>query len=284
MPIQFDKFDQQKVDRIKTHLEAQASKGSPKFFEIYVDSLKAVQKTDEPKEFDGYENYMTASTNEIKIVIYNSGASPRNDQFVFSLRAKTPQEALENGLDGFSTRSLSKGELLELKEKRETQLAENEEIADLRSEIEELEKELTDKNTYITQLEDKVEEAEANGNKIGGIKIGDLLADTLGGLVRKNTHILAQIPGLDGIAQIIEQENARQNLQSTTPDSDVKFKKKDGQEQSPAFSEEEKQILTLFKELQKRFSEEEMTQVFEIIDRLSRAKEKINTCLELIKA
>ena len=69
MPIQFDKFDQQKVDRLKSHLEAQAKRSSAKFYEIYVDGLKAVQKTDDPNDFEGYEDYMTAETKEIKIVL-----------------------------------------------------------------------------------------------------------------------------------------------------------------------------------------------------------------------
>lgn len=284
MPIQFDKFDQQKIDRIKTHLETQAGKGSAKFFEIYVDSLKAVQKTDEPKEFDGYENYMTSGTNEIKIVIYNSGVSPRNDQFVFSLKAKNSQEALENGLDGLSFKSLSKGELLELKEKREAQLAESLEIQNLEKEIDGLNKELDEKVEYIRQLEQGLEKAKANGGKIGGLKVSELLSDALDGFVRKNTSLIAQIPGLDGFANMIEKDTAaKQSPRVPEPESEVSFKKKSTTTDTTSLNEQEKQLMGLFKEMQKHFTEEEMTKVIEILDRLSRDKDKIQTILELLK-
>lgn len=284
MPIQFDKFDQQKVDRIKTHLEAQASKGNAKFFEIYVDSLKAVQKTDEPKEFDGYEDYMTAETNQIKIVIYNSGSSPRNDQYVFSLRAKSPQEALENALDGIALSSLTKSELIELKEKREAQLAESQEIQRLHDEIDGLLAEREEREKYISQMEKGLEIAKDNGNKIGGVKIGDILSDALEGLVRRNTSFISQIPGLDGVAALIEKDTEeKQNSGSDTQQGEATFKKKNPTQDSYGLSEQEKQFLELYKQIQKYFSEEELNQVIEIIDRLTRAKDKILVVLELLR-
>src|SRR3954466_10428259 len=81
MPIQFDKFDQQKVDNLKTHLDSSAKKGTPKTYEIHVDGVKAVMKTDDPNEFYNYEAYMKEDTNEIKVIIYGSNNSPRNDQY-----------------------------------------------------------------------------------------------------------------------------------------------------------------------------------------------------------
>ncbi len=282
MPIQFDKFDQQKIDRIKTHLEAQSQRGNAKFYEIYVDSLKAVQKTDEPKEFDGYEDYMTAETNQVKIVIYNSGASPRNDQFVFSLHAKSPKEALERGLDGISYASLSKSELLALKEKREAQLAESEEIQRLNGIIESLEKELDEKEKYMAQMESGIEAARENGNKIGGIKVSDVLTEMLEGFVYRNTPFIAAIPGLEGVAAMMEKENERkQNKTDKSPEGEAKFTKKENQTQN--LSEQDKQFLDLFHLIQKYFTESELNQVIEIIDRLTRSKEKIQPVLDVLR-
>ena len=88
MPIQFDKFEQSKIDRLKNHLSTLADKNKAKFYEIIVDGLKAVPKTDEISDFDAYEDYITKDTEQIKIVIYNTALSPRNDQYVFILQAK----------------------------------------------------------------------------------------------------------------------------------------------------------------------------------------------------
>src|SRR5690349_5580090 len=125
MPIQFDFFDQQKVDRLKNHLVAMAAKQNPKFYEIFVDSLTAVPKTDEPNEFEGYEDYMSPDTKEIKIKIYNSGSSPRNDQYVFSLKAKDREEALREGVNGLPAKSYSRNSLYALKEEYEQKENEN---------------------------------------------------------------------------------------------------------------------------------------------------------------
>lgn len=284
MPIQFDKFDQQKVDRLKTHLEAQAQKGHPKFYEIFVDSLKAVQKTDEPDEFDGYENYLTADSSQIKIVIYSSGTSPRNDQYVFSMKAKNPQEALEMGLDGVSFKMLTKNELCELKANRENHLAESQVIQELKEEIEDLNAEMDEKDSYIALLEKGIEKAKANGNKIGGINLGTALMEGLEGLLRKNTHILAKVPALEGFAKLIDEDTQQQHaLSSPVEDTEVSFTKKTVENENSSLTESETHFLALFRQLQKTFTEQEIYSVIEILDRLSLDKKQIVSVLALLE-
>lgn len=284
MPIQFDKFDQQKVDRLKTHLESQAQKGNPKYYEIYVDSLKAVQKTDEPKEFDGYEDYMTADTLQIKIVIYNSGTSPRNDQYVFSLKAKSPQEALEMGLDGVSFKMLTKHELGELKANRANFLAESEAIKELEEQVADLEAAISEKDKTIELMEQAIQHAKANGNKIGGIDLGMLVSQGIDYYVRQNTGVMARIPMLEGFAKAID-EDTRQKQLSTSPqaDSEVSFTKKSETATSPALSESETHFLELFRVIQKNFDEQEICDVIEILDRLSQNKHQVVMVLELLE-
>ncbi|MBA2613356.1 MAG: hypothetical protein H0U95_15415 [Bacteroidetes bacterium] len=284
MPIQFDKFDQQKVDRLKTHLEAQAQKGNPKYYEIYVDSLKAVQKTDEPKEFDGYEDYMTADTAQIKIVIYNSGTSPRNDQFVFSLKAKNPQEALEMGLDGVSFKMLSKHELEELKANRANYLAESEAIQELEDQITDFEAAIVEKDKTIEILEQAIRHAKANGNKIGGLDLGMLLSEGIDYYIRQNTGAVARIPMLEGFAKAIEEDTRQKQLTSNPqPESEVTFTKKSETNPAPILSESEAHFLELFREIQKSFNEQEICDVIEILDRLSQNKKQLATVLELLE-
>src|SRR5690349_17713742 len=105
MPITFHKFDQQKIDNLHKHLEYLVAKGTPKSYEIIVDGSKAVGKTEDPSDFYKYEDYMTGDTNEIKIIIHGFNKSPRNDQSVFAVKARTEKEALEMGLDGVASRA-----------------------------------------------------------------------------------------------------------------------------------------------------------------------------------
>lgn len=282
MPIQFDKFDQQKVDRLKTHLEAMASKGQPKFYEIFVDSLKAVQKTDEPSEFDGYEDYMTAETNQIKIVIYCSGASPRNDQYVFSMKAQNQAEALDLGLNGMEFRTFTKGDLATLRNNRDKKSLETQEILSLKKEIGELNTELDEKEVYIAQLERGIETAKTNGNKIGGIHLGEIVSVALEGIVRRNTHLIAQVPALNGIAGIIDRDTEKTIEQSEQPEGEASFKKKEQTTSAPILTDQEKEFLKLFKEIQKHFTEEQMQQVIDILESLSQNKAQIRPVLELL--
>ena len=71
MPITHDNYDQLKIDKLKHYLEDMTAKGHAKPYEIFVDSLKVVPKTEDPKEFDNYEYYMNDDTEKIRIQIYN---------------------------------------------------------------------------------------------------------------------------------------------------------------------------------------------------------------------
>jgi hypothetical protein len=287
MPIQFDKFDQQKVNRLKTHLDSQAEKGSPKFYEIMVDSLKAVQKTDDPKEFEGYEDYMTPDTQELRIIIYNSGASPRNDKYVFSMKAKSSQEALEMGLDGIAFKMLNKTELSELKANRDKQLAESEHIQELNTEIADLQKELKEKEAYIAVMEDAILKAKANGNKIGGIEVSEMLMQGLELLIRRNTDVIAKVPALEGFAKMIDEDTQRkQSLTEPQAETEVSFTKKSESPVPPQASqltEHETHFLNLFKIMQQKFNEEELSEVIELLDRLSFNKHQLEPIMQLLE-
>ena len=97
MPVTNDKYDQLKIDKLKHFLEDMASKGQAKPYEIFVDNLKVVPKTEDPKDFDSYEFYMNEDTEKIRILIYNSNLSPRNDQYCFYVQ-QNKQEKSHNGL------------------------------------------------------------------------------------------------------------------------------------------------------------------------------------------
>jgi hypothetical protein len=260
-----------------------AAKGHDKFYEIFVDSLKAVQKTDEPSEFDGYEDYMTAGTNQIKIVIYCSGVSPRNDQYVFAMKAQNQEEALDLGLNGVEFRTFTKSDLTQLRNNRDKKAIETQEIQALRKEIAELNNELEEKEAYIEQLEKGIETAKANGNKIGGMHIGEIVSVALEGIVRRNTHLIAQVPALNGLAGIIDKDTEKAGELAEPTETEASFKKKEQGSGATQLTEQEKEFLRLFKEIQKHFTEEEMQQVIDILEALSKDKEQIQIILDLLQ-
>lgn len=285
MPIQFDNFDQNKIDRLKNHLTAMAEKGKAKFYEIFVDTLKAVIKTDEVSDFDSYEDYMNADTEQIKIIIYNSAQSPRNDQFVFLLKARNREEATNLGLSGMPIKKFSRNNVNEWREEQKFKGEQHHEISRLKRELAEQRRELEEKEEYIETLEDLIEKAKKNGNKIGGVHLGDVLSVAFEGLVRRNTHLISKIPAVSGLAGIIEQDNQRLEIDThkTTPETEVSFKKKETATAQPSLTEQEQAFINLFKELEKQFTEDEMGLVMEVLDELSKDKSQLQTVLELLK-
>jgi hypothetical protein len=281
MPIQFDKFDQNKVDSLKNHLKMMAEKEKAKFYEIYVDNLKAVPKTDEPAEFDSFEDYLTADSEQVKIVIYNSSSSPRNDQYVFLLKARNRDEATTLGLSGLPGKVFTKSSANDWRDSVNKKNAEQLEIQSLKKEISELNEEIEEKEEQINQLATLVETAKANNNKLGGVHLGDIMSVALEGLVRRNTHLLSQIPAVSGLAGIIEKDNERIGSQLPQVDSHASFKRKE--DTSTPMNSQQKEFLALFDELQKHFADVEMGQVMEILDILSQDKTTLQPVQEFLQ-
>lgn len=282
MPIQFDNFDQQKIDRLKNHLVAMAGKEKAKHYEIFVDALKAVPKTDEPNDFDGYEDYMTPDTEQIKIIIYNSSLSPRNDQYVFLLKARNREEATNLGLNGTPVKTFSRNSLTEWREKQEHKDAQSLEIMALKKENADLRKELAESEEYADQLAAAVEAAKENGNKIGGVHWGEVISVALEGLVRRNTHIISQIPAVSGLAGLIEKDNTKTS-ELSQENKEVSFKKKEAAPTEPTLTPQEKEFVSLFHELQKLFTPEEIGQIIELLDLMSKDKEMLADVLEYLE-
>lgn len=278
MPIQFDKFDQSKIDRLKDHLVSMAVRGSAKSYEIYVDGLKAVPKTEEPNDFDAYENYIQYDTEEIKIVIYNSNASPRNDQYVFMKNAKNRQEAVDLSLSGFGQESYSKQSLEQIRQKQISTERSLWEMEQIKKENEDLKQQLEEAEQYAEKLEQTIEQAKANGNKIGGIHWGEIAGVALEGIVRRNTKLIAEIPGGAALAGLIEADNAKTT--SPEPVTEATFKRK---EEVPPMSEHETVLREVILQLQERFTEPELDKVMEILDALADDKSMLDKVAQLLE-
>ena len=81
-------YDEQKVERIKTMLCGLAERNQHRPFEIFVDKFKVVPKTENTDSFDDYLDFVDDDTKEIKIKVYHTAHSPRNDQFTFEVPKK----------------------------------------------------------------------------------------------------------------------------------------------------------------------------------------------------
>jgi ATP-dependent Lon protease len=151
--ITTERYDPIRIERIRHFLESSTEKGKPKFYEIFVDNLKAVDKTDDTGCFDEYKMYMDENTQMIKVLIYTSTENcPRNDKFIFSVRNPQEEKRQEqlNGID-----FQNKIDLAIQQERDRTQLLQ------LQKELSITKSQLKEAEEYADTLQDKLEQTQS---------------------------------------------------------------------------------------------------------------------------
>jgi hypothetical protein len=257
MAITKEKFDQLKIDKLRYYLEDMASKGQARPFEIFVDSLKVIPKTVEVKEFDSYEYYMNENTEKIRILIYVSTQSPRNDQYCFYVQQAVPDKSL-NGLgdiDGIIQEKLAARDREHEMKSLHTELAETKTL-------------LKEAEEYADQLQEELNEVKQNKFKLGNINIVELAAATLESMARRNPQVVAKLPGGELLAGIIEQDTqAQKGLATATGQREtaVSFQPKPGEQQPYG---QYQQYLPLLEQLDTVFDDKQFPIVIAVLGKL----------------
>jgi hypothetical protein len=261
MPVTNDKYDQLKIDKLKHFLADMLAKGQPRPFEIFVDSLKVIPKTEDPKEFDNYEYYMNEDTEKIRILIYNSAASPRNDQYCFYVQQNKPEKSL-NGL----------GDLDGIIQEKLTARDREHEARLIKQELEETKKQLEEAEEYAEELESQLEEAKSNKYKLGKLDLVELGGAVLEKLAVKNAGTFEKI----GLAGLVNTANT--NEAANTEEINASFKKKEDGE----LTQEQLSYLPLLQQLDAAFEKPQLETVMRIITRFTEEPEQLNTVADLL--
>lgn len=256
MPVTNDTYDQLKIDKLKHFLETQAQKGGAKPYEIFVDNLKVVPRTEDPKDFDNYEFYMNEDTEKVRILIYNSNLSPRNDQYSFMVQKNKVEKSL-NGL----------GEVENIIQEKLAARDREHEMHRLKEELETTKEELQETEEYAEKLEKEIEYMKENKFKLGNINIGELASVAMEGMIRRNPQFLTKLPGGEALAGIIEQDNkdheSRLLKSNAVSETEASFQKKEESTEAQ-FSETEVRQLAFLSQLQEGFDQKQV-EVFNII-------------------
>ena len=262
--ITTEKYDAIRLEKFKHHLESYAEKGKGRFFEIEVDGLKVVDKTNDVNNFDDYKMFMDDKTQMIKILLYSScETSPRNDKFIFSV------ESMEE-----------KGTLGEVDVQNKITLAINSERE--RMKIESLEKELTtaneeleDANEYIETLQEQIEKIQQQKvDDSKQIKLGMVASVAIEELIKRNPTMLSNVPILGSLSGVLT-EDKKQISQENEYDVNASFRSKDE-------SSEESLATQVANHLDQSFTTDELPIVFDILKRFSKDKSLLKLTQELI--
>lgn len=269
--INYD-YDQLKIDKLRHYLETQAEKGQAKPFEIFVDNLKVVAKTEDPKEFDSYDLCMAEDTEKLRILIYKSNLSPRNDQYCFTMQ----RNKVEKPLTGL-------GEVENLIQEKLAARDREHEMNRLREELEDAREELEEAEEYAEKLEEEIQHLKNNKYKFGSFNVPELTSLVLEGFVRRNPQMLSKLPMGDVLAGVIEEDNrerAGKQATSATPESNASFVKETGTE----ITEDEKLYLSYIRELQQRLSLEQIGMYNMILNAIAADPSVMPALLQAIKS
>ena len=85
MSIKKERFSEEKILKLKKHLEFYHEKGSPVDFEIMIDGFKTVRRTGDPSDFDIYKTSIEEDTKEMTVRLF-TGKSNNCDKIIFYLK------------------------------------------------------------------------------------------------------------------------------------------------------------------------------------------------------
>lgn len=287
-----DKYDQLKIEKLKETLQKQFDGGRAPYFEIYVDGLKAVPKTNDLNEFDHYENFIMEDTEKVRIIVYTASAvSPRNDQFTYLLKKKEQPVTISAPLNGFDIDAKIDEKLKQQREKWESDL--------VRQELEKTKKQLKEAEDYADKLEHELSELRQKKSHVGNINLGELASVALEGIVRRNPQLIAKIPGGESLAGIIEADNKEQQQLLTSsphPETEVSFKKKSCtppieetvqqahqmNKDAVVLTDEEKGYLHFMQGVAESFDDKELALLTHIIQKLEDDPSQLKPVAELL--
>jgi hypothetical protein len=258
MPVTNEKYDQLKIDRLKHFLTDMEAKGQPRPYEIFVDGLKVVPKTEELKEFENYEYYINEDTERIRILIYNTAASPRNDQYCFYMQPVKAPGSLNGlgNLDGI------------IQEKLEARDREHE-VRLMKQELEETKKQLEEAEEYSEELERQLALAKNNKHKLGNLDLVELGSVVLERMAAKNVATLEKI----GLAGLVTPSIDPASTETTSASFEKQHK-----DEKPL----QAGYLSLLQQMDAVFGNQELEMVMQIIQKFSEEPSHLQTVAELL--
>jgi len=269
MSIHSNKYDSGKIAMLKQLLENNARNGRPTEYEIKVDELKTVPRTNDPAQFDSHEDFITADTRTVTIILYE-GQGKSSDKHIFSMNGQTQAEQAQ------PVPSLSGIDIDKKVDEKVEAVKKQMEYDKLVEENKELKEEAKEAEDYIEKLEKALEQEKKERLKIKGVHVGEIASIAAESLIRRNPHWIARVPGMEGLAGFIEEDTQKKEQATLVEESEVTFCRKNPAEE---LSEEEKNLLGALRELQEVFDEDELSETGELIRILMKKREALSPTL-----
>src|ERR1051326_152225 len=212
-------YSNERMSNLKQLLINNAESGKPTDYEIRVDDMRVVPRTNDPDQFDNHEEFVTEETRKVVVIIYD-GNSRRNTRHTFLLKDEKKEQAQQNTLSGTDVEKIITEKLKQEKKEWKYELLEKEN-KDLKEKLAEADEHFGKMAAAIENLKSK--------RKIDDLQWGELIGIAGESILRRNTHLIAKVPGMQGLAGIIEKDNTtetQQQVESPKPEAEASFKMK----------------------------------------------------------
>lgn len=282
---QTNPYNDVKLSQFKMWLHDMATKGEEKHFEVYVNDVKVVPRTNKIEQIDDHKAYLEDTTETVKVFVYNTENSNRYIQFIFFIEKKKPIEHTEQVAAPQQQQGLSGIELENrISERLTAALAQERERWQndlMKREFETCKKDLADAEEYIEDLEKQLSHYKSKKLHWGDVNLGDVASVIVEGMVKRNPHWVAKLPGGDALAGLIANEVTTENATAEVVENEVVFKKKTPAEDG--LSEEVKAQLGFLKQLETHFNQEQLDKIMLILQSFVETPKNIETVFELLE-
>ena len=211
-------YGNEKIGLLKQMLIIRSEAGKPSDYEIRVDDMKVVPRTNDIDQFDNHEEFITEETHKVVVLIYD-GSSRRNTRYNYKLKEEKQSQPQQNGLSGTEFEKLLNEKLEQREQKWKQEL--------LEKENKELKQELAEAEEYTGNLATAIENLKSN-RKVGDMQWAEMLGAAAESILRRNTDLISKVPGMGALAGVIEQDNKNQaqRVESPKPEGEASFKMK----------------------------------------------------------
>lgn len=255
-------YNSDKIDSLKSVLQSKVQKGKPADYEIRVDGLAVVSRTNEVGQFDYYKEHVKDFTHTVSVLLYE-GQSRNNTHHLFIRQEKPVQQQEWHPYSKLNPDEVILERIAHEKRLWEYQQVQQENLS-LKKEIEKLKIGKEELKDTITRFEDKIRSGDKNW--------GNIVSYGFEAMVKRNVPLIAKIPGMEGIAEYVQ--NEIQEQQTEYPKLKQKPKIESEFQAKTKVASENPGIAEL---INKEFDKEKIKSISEILVSLAKKPESIET-------
>lgn len=282
-------YSEQAFENVYEYLRKEADREQAVEFDVFVDGLRVVRKTDDPEQlYQAHKFVRPGFTKILYINMYNYGNSNHYDRVQFhfgDVRMEdmyvTPVKSErsskeEQGLSGIDVKRMVDDGVQQARKEMEMEYLKKE-FQKLEAVVKQKDKEIEDLEADVEKLEREKAEMIARESPLKGV-LGEVGAGVVESLIKRNPKTIASIiPGGDSLAGFLEEDEKKRMLRLSAPASDAEVvftEKSQTNTLDPA--------CTVILNLKKEIPPDEFSKILQMLDMLALDRSQLDAVHNLI--